>query len=153
MTAPETTAETPPDAPDEPDEGVEGQESGNREAARYRVRAREAEAERDRLRGVVERFQRVEVERVVGDRLVNPTDLFEIAGATIADLLDEAGTVDPDAVTARVDELITARPYLAPSKPRATSVPGGARGAVEPPTAPGLAELFERSRGLAPPPG
>jgi len=40
------------------------------------------------------------------------TDLFDIGGAALEDLLTEAGDVDPDAVKAAVADLLASRPGL-----------------------------------------
>lgn len=87
--------------------------SPNAEAARYRRRLRDAEAERDALGARVGAMQRREVERLAGDRLSQAGDLFTIGGADLADLLTEEGDVDSTAVTAAVGALLEARPGLA----------------------------------------
>ena len=80
----------------------------NQEAAKWRRQLREAEAERDTLRGRVEAMQRSEIERLASGRLAKPESLWA-AGAQLADLLDEQGSVDPEkveeAVTSAVDSL------------------------------------------------
>jgi len=70
-----------------------------REAARYRVRLRETEAERDQLRSLVETLQRAEAERAVSDVLRVPAGLWT-AGTALADLLDDQGRVDPEKASA-----------------------------------------------------
>lgn len=69
-----------------------------REAAKYRTRLREAEAERDALAERLAVLQRAEVERVAGTKLENPAGLWA-AGVELEQVLDEDGNVDPDKVT------------------------------------------------------
>jgi hypothetical protein len=61
---------------DASENGDERDESGcylSREAASYRRRLRETEAERDDLRGRLDRSERAEVERLAGDAGLRPT--------------------------------------------------------------------------------
>ena len=87
-------------APEEPAEDVqetpeEEPATSNREA-RYRRQLRDAEAERDTLRGQVETLQRAEAERVAAAHLARPEGLWA-AGTALPDLLDDEGDVDPRA--------------------------------------------------------
>jgi len=83
--------------------------TANSEAAKYRRRLREAEAERDRLAGLVTGHQRAEVERMASSgigpaALADGADLWA-AGVELAELLDDEDRIDADkvaAVTARV---------------------------------------------------
>ena len=117
------TDQTPDDAPEvtelvsptgnatEPDTGAQEADeptTGNAEAAKYRRRLREAEAERDNLAAIVENTRRQMVERMLADstdgHLGDPTDLWR-GGVELAELVDEAGAIDPakvDAAQARV---------------------------------------------------
>lgn len=88
------------------------QEGAGREAAGYRRRLRDTEQERDALRTQVETMQRQEVERVAGEHLSVGTDLLSIGGTALADVLDESGDVDPDAVRGAAAELARTRPGL-----------------------------------------
>lgn len=88
--APGTTTETTPT-----DDG----KGGNKEAAKYRTQLRTAETERDALSTRLESMQRAEAERLAGDRLEKGAGLWA-NGATLPDLLDDDGNVDPDKVTA-----------------------------------------------------
>lgn len=93
-------------------EGSEGSErKGNREA-RYRVERNEARVERDALAARVEQLQTLEVHRLA-DELAQPSDLLELGGVSLADLLNEAGDVDNAAVAEAVAALLEARPGLA----------------------------------------
>ena len=91
----EATADATDNTPDE-SEATEG-EPGGREAARYRRRLREAEAERDSLTGRLEALQRAEVERVAAASLKVPSALWA-AGVALTDVLTDTGDVDVDKV-------------------------------------------------------
>lgn len=67
------------------------------EAAKYRRRLREAEAERDALTTRLEQLQRAEVERLAGEHLQKAAGLW--ATTSLADMLDEEGNIDPAKVT------------------------------------------------------
>lgn len=96
-------ASEPPEGtstPDQPSEPVEdGSKAANREAAKYRTRLREVEAERDTLAEQVTTLQRAEAERLAAAHLKNPAGLWA-AGADLPALLADDGTVDPDKVAA-----------------------------------------------------
>lgn len=95
---------TPPEPADPATEPVEGEDtSPGREAAKYRRQLREVETERDGLAAQLEALRRAEAERLAGDHKLKPAALWA-AGATLADLLDADGTVDP----AKVAEAVTA---------------------------------------------
>ncbi len=103
--------------------------AGNSEAARYRTRLRETETERDALTARVERLQRADVTRQVGDRLAVPDDLFAF-GLKLADLLNEDGEVEDGLVETALFALLDARPGLAKVAPRSigpSSVGAGVR--------------------------
>lgn len=85
--------------------------SGNAEAAKYRRRLRETEAERDALTSRLEAMQYAEALRLAAD-LAEPGDLFTIGGVTVADLLDEAGDIDTGKVAEAVTALLEKRPGL-----------------------------------------
>lgn len=89
-------------------------DGGNQEAARYRRRLRETEAERDQLADRLEAMQRAEVERLAGTAQVKPAALWA-SGAQLADLLTETGTVDPAKVATAAK---TARTELGLAPPR-----------------------------------
>ncbi|MCP9272775.1 hypothetical protein [Mycolicibacterium arenosum] len=104
---------TPVDGPDGPVEapeadesldGAEEQDGGNREAAKYRRRLRDAEAERDTLRTRLETLQRTEAERLAGRHLAKGAALW-VGGTELAELLDANGDVDPAKVTERAQHV------------------------------------------------
>ncbi|YAL82849.1 hypothetical protein ACMYYO_13140 [Dermacoccaceae bacterium W4C1] len=91
---------------DSPEADDEGQKLG-REAARYRVRLREAEAERDALAERLEAAHRREAESIAGGpqgRLGKPAALW-VGGVSVADLLSDDGVVDPQKVAAEVERV------------------------------------------------
>lgn len=93
-----------------------------REAARYRRRLREVEAERDRLREMLAVAQRTAVEQVAAGpievephswvRLTRPGDAFTLAGLDPAKVHAEDGTLDRAAVGDALRALHAERPDL-----------------------------------------
>lgn len=121
MTETESTTTTEPTtdtgtAPGGAEVETEGAEKSGAEAARYRVKLRETEAERDTLRGRVESLQQRQVEQMVADRLAQPADLLAF-GVTLADLLDADGEIDPGLVDTAAFGLLESRPGLAKTAP------------------------------------
>ena len=105
---------------------------GNAEAAKYRTRLRETEAERDRLAGIVTGFRTTEVERTVAalsDTLGDPHDLWT-DGVTLDDLLDDDGTVDAGKVEAAVAGVIERHPAWAKQEPPFPDLGQGVRGEI-----------------------
>ncbi|GAB4912584.1 hypothetical protein LIX17_20225 [Mycobacterium avium subsp. hominissuis] len=84
----------------------------HREAAGYRVKLRETEAERDALAERLQRMQRAEIERLASDALSHPADLFSLSGNELADYLTEDGDVDAEKVAADVAAILAERPGL-----------------------------------------
>lgn len=85
---------------------------GNAEAARWRVKFRDAEATNAVLSARVEALQTAEAHRLAEGpgRLVDGTDVLR--GATLADLLDDDGNIDPEAVSEAVQALVESKPHL-----------------------------------------
>lgn len=110
--------DTAPETDDQADES----DSGNKEAAKYRRRLRETEAERDRLTQQVEALQRSEVERQAAAEQIKPAALWSVT--ELADLLAEDGTVDADKLTAG---LKSAREVLGLPAPKRNHVPNEGR--------------------------
>ncbi len=104
---------------------------GNREA-RYRVERNEARAERDELAQRVNQLQTREVERLAALGMSNPADVFTLGGVELADLLDEAGEVDPDKVTEVVNDILGTRPGLRPNAPATDPSQGHSGGGGKP---------------------
>ena len=81
------------EAPNTEPQGNDPLSRTRREAAGYRTKLRDTEAERDRLRDRLAGYQRAEVEQVVADRLTSVEDFW--LTAQLDHLLDpDAGTVD-----------------------------------------------------------
>lgn len=92
---PESTEATPEDKA----EATPGDKAA-REAAKYRRRLREVEAERDRLAAQVEDLLRAEIERLsVTEHHIKAAALWA-AGYTVADLVGEDGRPDESKVAA-----------------------------------------------------
>lgn len=84
----------------------------SREAASYRRRLRDTEAERDQLREQLDRLQRAEVERLAaGAGMAKPEDLWTL-GTQLEHCLAEDGTVDAETVTGVVADVLKDRPGL-----------------------------------------
>ncbi|KUI37594.1 hypothetical protein AU195_18270 [Mycobacterium sp. IS-1496] len=92
--------------PLEPPDDSESDESGNgnREAAKYRRRLRDTEAERDTLAARLEGMQRAEAERQAGELLTKGAALWA-GGTTVSDLLNEHGELDSGKIQARAAEI------------------------------------------------
>lgn len=101
--APDAAATDQPGA----DEHGDHQAAG-REAAKYRTRLREVEAERDQLLTQLQAMRRREAERYAETAGLKPVALWA-AGTDLADLLADDGTVASDKVAAAVK---AARDYL-----------------------------------------
>lgn len=102
-----------PDAPDvqdqQPDEGTS---SGNAEAARYRVRLRETQAELSTVRDLLGTYQRAAAEAALAEHLAQPADLFDVGKVDLADHIDDAGQVNAVTLVAAAQELLNTRPGL-----------------------------------------
>ena len=110
----QTEAQSPPTQGEAQEHAQEPQNATEttklrREAAGYRVRARDAETERDGLRVRLDRHDRVQVEQIAAEHLAAPGDLF--LTVEMNDLRDDAGEVDPAKVTAAIDQAVQERPH------------------------------------------
>lgn len=85
------------------DDGPQADE--NREAAKYRHRAKAAEAERDQIAERLTALQRAEVERLASAHLADGADFWR-DGAQLADVLDADGNIDPDKIAATATGLL-----------------------------------------------
>ncbi len=93
-------------------EDTTGDDRPGAEAARYRRRLRDTETERD---GLVERlagYQRREVERIAGEALARPGDVW-LDGADVGAVLDDEGQVDANKVAEVAASVLDGRPGLA----------------------------------------
>lgn len=123
-----TTPTTETDEQAEPEGAKEqSKDKPGAEAARYRVRAKQAEQDRDVLAARVARLQTSEVARLASARMADADDL-RVHGVQVVDLLDDDGEVDEAKVEAAVDALLTKRPRLAADyEPEHDTLDGGAR--------------------------
>lgn len=81
------------------------------EAATRRRQLRQVEAERDALRAQVDGFHRERVERIAGQRLADPSDLWTTV--ELAELRDEGGGLDNSKVRAAVNDVLAKKPHWA----------------------------------------
>lgn len=118
--AAELKDDVPQDAQDT-DAPKEG--GGNSEAAKWRRRLRDAEAERDALTERLAGLQRAEAERLAGEHIAKSSALWA-AGVDLADLLTDEGQVDPEKVAAAAAQ---ARDTLGVEAPRRRPRPNPAQ--------------------------
>ncbi len=118
-----TDHDRPIELPDKPIDDTADEKPGS-EAAKYRRRLRDTEAERDTLTARVETMQKREVERLVATDLATPADLW-LTDTTMADLVDDNGDIDPAKVGEAVTALLAERPGW--RRTTAASFDGGAR--------------------------
>lgn len=115
-TAPGDAAdEQPTDADNgEPDEGDEG--NPNREAAKWRTKLRDAEAQRDAVTAKLEAMQRAAIDTQVTALGIKPAAVWA-AGADLADLLDENGVPDAAKVASAAASAKEALGIPGPTRP------------------------------------
>jgi len=123
-TTTDATSATPEMAGKASDHDGTDDDGAGREAAKYRRRLRDTEAERDGLVARVQAMQRLEVERLVSTDLATPADVW-LTDTSMSDLLDDDGEVDPAKVTDAVATVLTDRPGWRRTTP--PSFDGGAR--------------------------
>jgi hypothetical protein len=61
-------------------------------------------------------MQTRELERLAGEHLAQPGDLFALSGKSLADFLTEDGELDAELVTEAVSEVLASRPGLRPNQ-------------------------------------
>lgn len=110
MPEPADTLEPTGDTLEQP----EPDKAGN-EAAKYRRQLRTVEAERDTLTTRLATYQAREAQSLVGDagtgiKLHDPADLWK-DGATVADVLDDDGQIDPDLVAELAQKVVAEHPH------------------------------------------
>lgn len=94
-------------------------EGPSREAAKYRRRLREAEAERDAAQGATEAAQRALVEHLAATvGRIRPEALWA-SGVELSALLDDAGNVDAERVSEAADVAVGALGLTRQPKPDA----------------------------------
>ncbi len=107
----QTDTDTDTDEQTDTDTDGTDERTPSREAAAYRRRLRDTEAERDTLAGRVEALQRREAERIAGQHLADPTDLW-LLGDDLDELLTD-GDIDAAKVSAAARAIVSTRPRLA----------------------------------------
>jgi len=144
---PESTAGQPSDGAEETADVAEEQAGDHgkatREAARYRRRLREAEAQRDALAQQLEALQRQMVERIIQRECHGKPAGLWASGVTVADLIGEDGTVDPDKVKAAWENAVEMLGLNTRINDGAY-VPSEGRNVTSPPSAPSWQEALRR---------
>lgn len=131
--------DTPEDTPEDTDDT---EPAAGSEAAKYRRKLREAEAERDDLAARVEALQRAQVVTLLEAARVKPDAVFAVA--PLAHLLAEDGTVDPDKVKAAIDSARDRFGIATPTK--GSYVPGVGNQPSAPPKVDAWKEAFTGNR-------
>lgn len=118
-----------PDVPNDPQEATEDQQDGKpgREAAKYRTRLREAQAELETARQQLEQARRTLVDNLAEQAGIKPAALWA-GGTSIDGLLTEDGTIDVGLVRQAIDATVTTlgisrRPRLDPLQGVGNAVP------------------------------
>ncbi|WP_133054976.1 hypothetical protein [Mycolicibacter nonchromogenicus] len=91
----------------------------NKEAAAYRRRLRDTEAERDQLASRLADAQRAIVTSTVAQRLQDPADFWSTT--ELADVLGDDGGVDAEKVSAAIKAVLDSRPHWAKRAPATES--------------------------------
>lgn len=98
------------------------------EAANYRTERNQHRDEAAQLRERVDSHDRQRIERLAAERLHDPRDFLDRLG-DLAELRGEDGLLSEQAVTERLEALVTERPHLAlPAPGQAIRDSAGARG-------------------------
>ena len=115
----------------------------NAEAAKWRRRLRDTEAERDRLRAWKDDQQRGEIERKATERLASPADLW-LASSPDA-MRDDEGQIVQAKVDAELARVLEERPHWAKQPER--SYPDLHQGprASEPAPPPSIGQAFKKA--------
>lgn len=123
MSSTEPAADQPAediDADPDTDTSAESGADGHGEAAKYRRRLRDTEAQLQAATSRLGVLQRGEIERLAAADLVRPADLW-LTGTEVASLLDEAGNVDAAKVTEAAQAAVADRPHWRAPAPHAMS--------------------------------
>jgi hypothetical protein len=126
---------SPPDP--EPDELPDDAAALRREAATRRRQLREAESARDTLRQRLDTVQRQEVERLAGDAMTDPGDLW--LAVSVDSMRGQDRLIDPELAQAQLAEVLKNKPHwkkpeTAPeSAPTTPSMQNGVRQPPPPP--------------------
>jgi hypothetical protein len=118
-------------------------EAHSHEAAKYRLRLREVETERDQLAGRVEALQRSQLEQHISAAGLKPAAVWAL-GTQVADLLADDGQPDPEKITAAI---ATARDELGIAAKTPRGAAGLRSGSMGPqPLPPTFVEAFTPKR-------
>jgi len=139
-TTPDPVEQTPPPHVAEVSTPEPTDEHASREAASYRRRLRETEAERDALRERIDGYERREVEAVARELgAAVPADLWTL---TNLDELRVDGVLDMESARAKITDLLRDRPTWRRALP---DLGAGARAGTQESRKPGLAALLGKS--------
>ena len=97
----------------------------NAEAAKYRRRLRETEAQRDELASRLDATHRALVEQQAADLFADPADLWH--ATSIDDLRGDDGLIDPERATSEIERVLTAKPHWRKEPARPNRSPGSRR--------------------------
>jgi hypothetical protein len=135
----------PTDSTETTDQEQGGDDLGKvrREAAGYRRKLRDTEAERDQLAARLTDYDRAEVERQVTEQggLQNAADFW--LAVQLDELRDDVGALDPEKVKAARERVLPERPHWRQPSP---SFDGGAREPVRK-GGPNFGEAIKRAAG------
>ena len=92
-----------PEAPEQNETDEPAVVKARNEAARFRLRLRETEAERDNLAKSVDNLRRSVIENQVQAEGIKPAALWA-SGITPSDLLGDDGNIDPELISQAVNE-------------------------------------------------
>jgi hypothetical protein len=130
--APESLTEAP--------EGSNKSDQGsNAEAAKYRVKLRDKEAQLEAAQAQVQQYQRLRILDLAQDIQV-PEDMLTLGGLQVDDFLDESGMVNESKVRQSVAAFLEERPGM--RKPRFGKVELGAQGVQQADPTPTLASVI-----------
>ena len=105
-----TTADETPDTKSADQDSGSGKFTA--EAAKWRTRLREVEAERDILAGRIDTMHRAQIEAIAGAHLAVPGDLLDLGAVTLDQLRDDQGALDIAKVESAAAALLKLRPGL-----------------------------------------
>lgn len=119
MSAPPTDDTQPDDAKPEPDGDAQpAKPRANAEAARWRTRLREVEAERDRLAEQLTGLRRRELDAELAETLADPSDFWTVAEHQVEAFLTDDGEVDHERLTEAATALVEAKPHWSANPPK-----------------------------------
>lgn len=87
-------------------------DTANAEAAKYRRRLRDTEAQLTTTTDRLTAYQRRHVEQLAADLLATPADLFDVGQLELTQFLNDDGDIDTDEVLLAATALVDLRPQL-----------------------------------------